>query len=98
MYIYTTVTIRRNSVDSDHDGRINLPQFCTAMSLINQAKGAGGGGGGVQMGGGLQGSSLHSSLPSSAVSQFVNYLHVYTQSAYLCNQACMKACWSRVIV
>ena len=60
-------------MDSDHDGRINLPQFCRAMSLINQAKqagGVGGGGGAMQRGGGLQGSSLHSSLPSSAVSQF----------------------------
>ena len=53
-------------MDSDCDGRINLPQFCTAMSLINQAKQAGGG---VQRGSGLQGSSLHSSLPASAVSQ-----------------------------
>ena len=60
-------------MESDHDGRINLPQFCTAMSLISQAKQAaagGGGGGGVQRGSGLQGNSLHSSLPSSAVSQF----------------------------
>ena len=61
-------------MDSDRDGRINLPQFCTAMSLITQAKqaqaaGGGGGGGGMQRGGGLQGNSLHSSLSSSAVSR-----------------------------
>ena len=72
-------------MDSDHDGRINLPQFCTAMSLINQAKQAGGG---VQRGGGLQGSSLHSSLPSSAVSQFAIHL-IYTHT-YEIKYNCMS--------
>ena len=55
-------------MDSDRDGRINLPQFCTAMSLITKAKQVGGGGG-MQGAGGLQGTtSLQSSLPASAVS------------------------------
>ena len=43
-------------MDNDRDGRINLQQFRMAMSMINQAKQ-----------GGMQGASLHSSLPASAV-------------------------------
>ena len=28
----------RNMVDKDHDGRINVSEFCAAMSLIRQAQ------------------------------------------------------------
>lgn len=80
-------------MDSDRDGRINLPQFCTAMSLISQAKqaaaGGGGGGGGMQRGGGLQGNSLHSSLSSSAVSQFA--ICILCNLHYMCMSIPVKS-------
>ena len=80
-------------MDSDHDGRINLPQFCTAMSLISQAKQAagGGGGGGMQRGSGLQGNSLHSSLSSSAVSQFAICICILCNLHYICMSIPVKS-------